>query len=293
MVSLDLDSLRSFVAVADTSSFSRAGERVGRSQSAVSLQLARLEKILDKILIVRRQGRVLGMTEDGRELLHYARQMIALNDAAYRAVAQSAKLSRVRLGILPDLMTAPLLDSLQAFREHHLGVEIEVVSDIARRLSEQIEAGRLDAILSRQTPSQDRGIVVARQSTVWVKGTDWPPPDPDESLPLVLFPDGCAIRAQIFNTLEEAGRYWRIACSCLSLADIKLAVRKGLGVTALPIDLVDEDRHDLSVLDLPAIGDVELIFTLGRNTGTTTRALVDHIAQNCQTSLVRPPLNGT
>lgn len=280
MVSLDLDSLRSFVAVAETSSFSRAGERVGRTQSAVSLQLARLERALGKMLILRRQGRVLGLTDDGRELLHYARQMIALNDAAYRAVAQSTIPTRIRLGIPADFMSKAFLDLLQEFREAHCGVELEVVSDVSRRLLEQVQNGALDVAFFKQFPGQGTGSVICRQQLVWVCAPNATVPPIEDPVPLILFPEGSIVRSQIFAALEAAGRYWRVAYSCASLENLKLAIRQGLGFSALPRPIQPSTDGPLPELDFLPIGDIEVAVVQSRNCGPTARTLAQRISEH-------------
>lgn len=281
MVSLDLDSLRSFVAVAETSSFSRAGERVGRTQSAVSLQLARLERSLGKMLILRRQGRVLGLTDDGRELLHYARQLIALNDAAYRAIAQSTIPSRIRLGVPADFMSKAFLDLLQEFRLAHCGVELEVVSDVSRRLLEQVQNGALDVAFFKQFPGQGTGSVICRQQLVWVGSVTPHIPPIEEPIPLILFPEGSVIRAQIFAALEAAGRYWRIAFSCASIENLKLAIRQGLGLSALPRQVLPPADASVVELEFLPIGEVEVAVVQSRNCGPTARALAERISEHC------------
>jgi len=280
MVSLDLDSLRSFVAVADTSSFSRAGERVGRTQSAVSLQLARLERTLGKILIIRRQGRVLGFTDDGRELLHYARQLIALNDTAYRAVAQSKIPSRIRLGVPADFMSDSFLDLLKDFRDSHNGIELEVVSDVSRRLLDQAQNGVLDVAFFKQFPGQGAGSVVCRRQLAWFSAPNARVPPAEEPLPLILFPEGSVVRSMIFNSLEAAGRYWRIAYSCTSLENLTLAIRHGMGFSALPRELLASDGAHLEVLNFLPVGDIEIAVVHGRTCGLTARALAERITQH-------------
>lgn len=286
MQSLDLDSLRSFVAVVESASFSRAGEIVGRSQSAISLQMAKLERRLGKTLLERCQGRLLGLTEDGRELLPYARRMIDLNDAACRAIAQGAVAGRVRLGVPADFMDADFPEVLRAFQHGWGGIEVTVVSDVSQRLQDQVTQGQLDlAFFKRPMGNHRQGETILRQSLTWAGGPSTVLAAPDEPLPLVLFPDGCMFRAQALASLEKAGRCWRLAYVCPSLESVRMAVRSGLGVGVLPRGSAMRDLEDLSSHDLPPLAEVEVAAMIGRDGGRAARLLADHISRHIRRAL--------
>lgn len=284
MKCLDLDSLRAFLAVVEASSFSRAAEAVGRSQSAVSLQLGRLERLLGKVLIRRRQGRVLGLTEDGRELLSYARRMIDLNDAAYRALAPPAAAGRVRLGVPADFMEAAFPDMLRSFQHAHGGVELEVVSDVSERLRERVRQGTLDLACFKRHSGRDGGTVISIQPLVWVGGTLGVVPDGGAPLPLVLFPDGCVFRARALEALEAAGRCWRVVYVSPSFESVRAALRAGLGLGVLPAGATSRGLAQLDEAGLPRLGEVELVMATGRNNTRAVRVLADHIARHVRES---------
>ncbi|WP_158240807.1 LysR substrate-binding domain-containing protein, partial [Telmatospirillum siberiense] len=267
MTCLDLDSLKIFVAVVEASSFSRAAEMVGRTQPAVSRQLLRLEQSLGKTLILRRQGSVLGLTDDGRELLPYARKIVDLNDAAYRAVAQPMALGRVRLGVPADFMDTAFPGVLRAFQHAHGGIELEVVSDVSERLRERVRQGLLDLAFFKSLPGRGEGTVVSRQVLRWVGGASGGVPTGEEAVPLVLFPEGCVFRARILAALEASGRCWRVAYVCPSFESVLAAIRSGLGIGALPAGPMTRDLVDLDGNGLPAPGDVDIVMQIGREGG--------------------------
>jgi len=286
MQSLDLDSLRSFVAVVESASFSRAGEIVGRTQSAISLQMAKLERRLGKTLLERCQGRLLGLTEDGRELLPFARRMIDLNDAACRAIAQGAVAGRVRLGVPADFMDADFPEVLRAFQHGWGGIEVTVVSDVSQRLQDQVAQGQLDlAFFKRPMGNHRQGETILRQNLTWAGGPSTVLAAPDEPLPLVLFPDGCMFRAQALASLEKAGRCWRLAYVCPSFESVRMAVRSGLGVGVLPRGSAMRDLEDLSSQDLPPLAEVEIATMIGRDGGRAARLLADHISRHIRKAL--------
>lgn len=280
MTCLDLDSLRAFLAIVETSSFSRAADTVGRTQAAISLQLARLERSLGKTLILRRQGRVLGLTEDGRQLLPYARRLVDLNDVTVRAVAQPGATGRVRLGVPADFMDASFPELLRSFQHAHGGVELEVCSDVSDRLRERLRQGLLDLAFFKRFPGQGEGAVISRQLLIWVGGSCAVPPIADGLLPLILFPDGCLFRAQALSALEAAGRGWRVAYTGPSLECVRAAVRSGLGISALPVGAAIRDLVDLESEGLPRLGDIELVMAIGRDGGFAARSLGEHIARH-------------
>lgn len=277
---LDLDDLKAFVAVVEASSFSHAGEAMGRTQSAISRQLLRLERGLGKTLIHRRQGRVLGLTDDGRELLPYARKIVDLNDAAVRAVAQPPAVGRVRLGVPADFMDATFPPMLRAFRQAHGRIDLEVVSDVSERLRERVKQGGLDVAFFKCPRGRAEGSVVARQSLRWFGAAAGSVPAGDDPLPLVVFPEGCVFRTQMLAALEGAGRCWRIAYACSSLESIRAAIRSGLGVGALPAGPASHDLGDLDGSGLPPLDDIELVMLLGREGGRAARLLASHVVRH-------------
>jgi DNA-binding transcriptional LysR family regulator len=282
MITLDLHGLRCFVAVVDTASFSLAGQRIGRSQSAISLQLARLEDVLGKVLIDRRQGRVLGLTDDGRELLAYARQLLDLNDAACSALARRNRLGPIRLGVPADFMEGAFSDLLRRFSEAHRGVEVEVISDVSERLRTRMQDGNLDVAYFKQDPGENHGDFVARQRLLWVRGPMTTLPASVEPLPLVLFPEGCVFRSQILRALERAGRPWRVAYVCASMESVKLAIRQGLGISALPPETHATDLVELYEPSLPLMKGVEIVVASAANQRRDVSLLTREISLHIQ-----------
>lgn len=284
MSCLDLDGLKIFVAVAEASSFSRAADAVGRTQPAVSRQMARLEQSLGKMLIHRRQGHVLGLTDDGRELLAYARRIVELNDAAFRAVAQPATSGRVRLGVPADFMDAAFPEVLRSFQHAHGAVELEVVSDVSERLRERLRQGLLDVAFFKRLPGPGDGTVIDRQRLLWVGATPGVVPAEDLPLSLVLFPEGCVFRAQALKALDTAGRCWRLAYVCPSFESVHAAIRSGLGIGVLPDGPAIHDLADLGGEGLPLLDAVDLVMVTGRDGGRAARLLADHIGRHLRMS---------
>ena len=201
---LDLDLLRCFVTISEVGSFTRAGDRLGRTQSTISLQVKRLEEQLGRTLFAR-TPRSLSLTDDGKRLLGPARQLLRLNDAAIAELFEPDMAGRVRLGVPEDFATAHLPAVLSAFTKAHPLVELEVTCDLTLNLLDKFHAGAFDFVLVKREPSAPlEGVRVWREPLVWVAGRGHRP-ELDETLPLGLFNEGCRARP----------RHWsRCAAGC-------------------------------------------------------------------------------
>lgn len=229
-VDLDIDLLRTLVTGVELGSFGRAAERLGRSQSAVSLQMRRLEEQVGRTLL-RKEGRGLVPTEAGELLLSYARRLLALNDEAVGAVAESSVEGVVRVGVPQDLPEGWLAPVLARFSAAHPAVRLEVRIDRSRVLREQAGAGGLDLALLFSRDAPDPGAErIAELEARWIgrPGTMF---GAEETVPLVLLDGPCMFREPALAVLDAAGRPWRVALTSPSLAGVWAAASAGLGVT--------------------------------------------------------------
>jgi DNA-binding transcriptional LysR family regulator len=241
---LELDLLTTLVAIADLGGFAKAGVRVGRTQSAVSLQMQRLEELAGRPLFSRR-GRVQTLTEAGQTLVHYARRMLALNEEALGTLGNAAAGGTVRLGTAQDLAEAWLPPILGEFAAQYPMVRLECRVDRSAPLIQAVREGQVDLALTMH--GQHAGATVlgelplawiglrrqaARSRSTLTEGP----------LPLVMLNPPCDFRDRALAALDQAGIPWRIAFSSLSVSALWAAVRAGLGVTVrtrvgLPTDL--------------------------------------------------------
>ncbi|MFG7490730.1 LysR substrate-binding domain-containing protein [Methylorubrum rhodesianum] len=269
-VNLDMDVLRTFVTGIDLGSFAKAATRLGRSPSAISLQMRKLEDQVGQPLL-RRHGRGLALTEPGEMLLGYARRLLDLNDAAVSAVAAPALSGWVRLGLPQDFTETGLPTVLARFARLHPGVRVEAHVERDAVLRGELEAGRLDLALVWDTPGAagEEGSV-AHLPLVWigpraeaglVAPNSLPPPLPPplpRPLPLALFGPPCLFRRAATDALDAAGIPWRVAFSSPGLAGLWAAVAAGLGVTlrtphGLPPTLRPLDPDDSDLPPLPSL----------------------------------------
>jgi len=240
LVNLDLDLIRAFVAVVETQNFTRAGTRLGRSQSTVSLQIKRLEEQIDTELFTRDPRRVV-LTGHGEALLPQARRLLRLNDEIVGEMFEHSLEGEVRFGAPEDFATTHLPHILGDYAHSYPHVSLSVTCDLTLRLMEKMQQGKLDlALIKREPLGGDIGVKVWREKLVWAGAGEEVLHD-GAPLPLVVAPTPCIYRKRATASLDAAGRAWRIAYTSPSLAGQHAALRAGLGITALPRDMVPKD----------------------------------------------------
>lgn len=240
LVNLDLDLVRAFVAVAEAKSFTRAGVRLGRTQSTVSLQIKRLEEQLDAELFAR-DPRKVALTANGEALLTQARKLLRLNDEILGEMFEHALEGEVRFGAPEDFATTHLPGILGDYARAYPHVSLSVTCDLTLHLMDKMSKGELDlALIKREPVGADVGQPVWREHLVWVgAGEDVLPSN--GPLPLVVAPTPCVYRKRAIAALDAAGRPWRVAYTSPSLAGQHAALRAGLGVTVLPTEMAPDD----------------------------------------------------
>ena len=282
---LDIDLLRSLVAFADSGSFTKAAGVVGRTQSAVSMQMKRLEEMLGKPLFAR-DGRDLALTHDGERMVGFARRMLKLHEEAVASFTEPLLTGTVRVGIPDDYAVSVLPVLFSRFAESYPGVHLEVHCESSDLLYPRIRSGALDlAVLTEQ--DIDRGGRLLRQEpVVWATSrqhlTHWLDP-----LPLAVFPAPCVFRKWATERLEAMARTYRIAYSSRSMAAISVAVTSGLAITPIVRSSLTPDMRILTEEDgFPPMQEARIALYQASNAADPAIArLVDHIVQSYQHDL--------
>jgi DNA-binding transcriptional LysR family regulator len=230
LANLDMDVLRTLAVAMDVGGFAKAAERLGRSQSAVSLQMRRLEDRVGRPLF-QRNGRLLGLTEAGEVVLGYARRILALNDEAVAAARGIAIEGSVRFGVPQDFGDSWLPGVLTRFGRAHPQVHIEARVDRSGILVERVIHGGLDLALAWGCgPRAPDAAVVARLPMAWI-GPNGYGRVRNDTVPLAVFEAPCVFRQPGIEALDDAGLKWRIPFTSPSLAGLWAAAEAGLGVT--------------------------------------------------------------
>jgi DNA-binding transcriptional LysR family regulator len=277
----DLDLLRSFVSVVDSGGFTRAGERVHRTQSTVSQQIKRLEEDIGRPLL-NRSGKQVVPTECGERLLSYARRLLALAEEARDVLAQPDHEGAVRLGIPEDFAAYRLTKLLASFSRSRPGLRLDVRADQSTNLRRELERGDLDlALLKRDAGGKD-GIAVWPERIHWVTSKAHPAHINADSLPLIFFPTGCLYRTRAIHAIEAAGRSWHMAYTSSSLAGIQAAVAAGLGLSIMPEIAVQADHRILTAKDgFAPIDKTEMALVAAPDASQATLRLADRLAEFC------------
>jgi DNA-binding transcriptional LysR family regulator len=233
-MTLDLDLLRAFIAVTESGSFTAAGNVVGRSQSAVSQQVLRLEEALN-VRVFERTSRSLKLTRDGERVLVAGRRLLAQYDAFMRELREPPpQPARLRLGISETLVQSQLPLFLSRFEQHFPSVQLDLTTGSSEDLFDSHEAGLLDVVFAKRKRegSPHRGRVIWREPLVWLAAKNFRC-DPSRPVRLIMMPPPCAYREVMTETLDAARREWTLACTASNLMGLQAAVAGGLGVTVL------------------------------------------------------------
>lgn len=276
---LDTDLLRTFAAVAEVRNFTRAGETLGRTQSAVSMQVKRLEELV-RTRLFRRDGRSVELTADGQLLLGYARRILKLSDEAMTHFTAPGLTGVVRVGTPDDYAVSFLPSVLGAFARTHPAVWVEVVCDSSLQVMESVAAGKLDLGLVSRGPLTPGGELVRTEPLRWV-AAEGEPIYEETPLPLALWPEGCVCRHHAVAALERIGRPWRVAYASRSCSAIQGAVLSGITVSVMEESTIPAGVRRLGEAEgLPSLPDVEI--ALHRRPGelpAATEPLVAHIRE--------------
>ncbi|EXF46204.1 transcriptional regulator [Pseudomonas sp. BAY1663] len=276
---LESDVLRTFVAIAESGSFTRAAGQIHRTTSAVSMQIKRLEETLGRPLFVR-EARQVRLTPAGETLLGYARRLLRLNGEAVAHFLHPALHGRVRFGTPGDIGTRILPGLLALFACSHPAVEVDVSVGRSVEMIERIDAGELDlALVSVGNLGQDdsRGEPIHSEPLVWA-GRAGGVAALRSPLPLALASPDCAWRRQALDALDRIGRDYRIAYSSEQAAGQEAAMIADLAIAPYPQSLL---RPPLQRLDgqfgLPELGEYRIKLLRGSRRSEPVEVLAEHV----------------
>jgi DNA-binding transcriptional LysR family regulator len=279
MQMLDPDLLRTFLAFVDGGSLARAASAVGRSPSAVTAQMQRLEEIVGEPLLLA-QGRGRRLTLAGEDLVGHARRILAVHTEAWLALKGARADGRVAIGTTQDFADSGLPDLLRAYATSHPRVRIELRVGRSAELGQALQAGQLDlAIAMRHAPAPDE-VGTIREPMLWICSQKGLAARQDE-LPLALLDPHCGFREAALAALDADGRRYRIAAGSASLAGLRTAVNAGLALTLRTArfahsGIVEAPRD----LGLPPVPTAEFAIRLSQGADPPARDLAELLAGN-------------
>ncbi len=276
MKQLSLDTLRTFVSIVELGGFAKAGELLGRSQPAVSLQMRKLEVQLGRRLFDKVGQRQL-VNQDGKALYQHAKSMLDINDEVFRTFEQSSLRGRLRLGIPSEFATTVLPGIIGEFSQLYPDVALEVTSALSRNLLDDSRKQDFDLVLALVNPQQQTtGELVLEDDLVWVGDAN--KSRITQQLSLVLAPAGCIYRSRVIEKLKQQTTAWRISYTNADLYGLIAAIQQGLGITALARTSVPDALTTINHKSLPPLGKVKIcLFNYDTQHPQVSAALSDFI----------------
>jgi DNA-binding transcriptional LysR family regulator len=258
IMNLDLDLLRTFVAVADLNTFAAAAAAVCRTQSAVSQQMQRLEQLVGKELFAR-HGRNKLLTEHGIQLLGYARKILRFNDEACMSLMFSNLQGVLTLGASDESADTILPFLLNRISSVYPKLALDVSVKRNAFMVEMLNEHKVDLVVTTHRPGQFDCLTLRTSPTHWYCAAEYVL-QKGEPVPLVLLDDPSPFRDMVLTALNEANIPWRLAYVASTLPAVRAAVKAGLGVTARPVEMMSPDLRVLgNSVGLPALPDTEYL----------------------------------
>lgn len=276
MKQLSLDNLRTFVSIIEVGGFHKAGELLGRSQPAISLQIKKLESQLNKKLF-EKVGQRYQANADGQWLYTKAKHILAQNDDVFRYFEQETLRGRVRLGIPSEFATRLLPSIIGEFNSRYPDVSLDVTSALSRQLLNTTQRSEFDIILALIALEQDTSAeVLLEDELVWVGDTT--KLFNTSAISLVLAPDGCMYRSQAISALKQQTTQWKISYTHTDLYGLIAAIKQGLGITVLARSSVPPELKIIKHRSLPPLGKIKIcLFNQSTQQAQVSQALCDFI----------------
>lgn len=277
---VDIDVMKTFVAIAESGSFSKAAQKVFRTPSAVSMQIKKLEDVLG-VSVFERDSRSVALTQDGELLLSYARRILALSNEMMARFIMPEIEGTVCLGAPDDYGSKVLPDVLKRFAETHPNVSVNVIIDGSENLKKRCANGELDVMIytsSNKQPLEVGATVVLEEDLVWagLKGGCAYEKNP---LPVSMWDGGCAWRAGAVEALGKVGREFRVAFMSAQVVAQRSAILADLAVAPMPSSFIDPPliRLNQNEHGLPPLGSYQIRMQVKQNPGCCSQAVADHM----------------
>ena len=288
MQTLDTELLRTFVSIAETGSFTEASNRVGRTQSAVSMQMTRLQEVLARSLF-ERKGRLIYLTREGEVLLSHARRILSAHQDALAAFYQSDLSGAVTLGTNEDYIGSLMPSLITRFSENYPNIQVYVIADTPKNLSDLIRQGKIDVSVSVRPQGQAVSggtSVILQEGNVWVTSASHHVHE-QEPLPIVLYQSGNLLRQWILSVLSAQQKPYKIVYTCLSTSLLSSVVRAGVAVGVLPPNHVSSGLRVLGEQDgFPTLPTFEIVAQVNRRRKSKTiDCLLDYLVETIRTTL--------
>ena len=282
-MSVDIITIQSFLSIAETGSITKAAEKVGRTQSAISQQMFKLENLLGKTLLLRDKS--VTLTAEGEMFLSYAKQFFSLHCEMIDRFKNPELEGEVRFGLPENFASIFLTDILIEFSRTHPRILLKIECDLTLNLFDRFKQKEFDLVLVKMNRPEDfpNGVDVLSEPLKWVGSPEIV--NNDKPLPLVLSPQPCVYRASAIKALENAGRSWRLVFSSPSYAGTVAAVKAGMGITVMPHTMIPKDLESLDFLELPKLEDTHVSLLKHHKNNAAINSLEEFVLRKLNTKL--------
>jgi len=274
LVNIDIDLLRTLIVVADTGNFTKAGDRLLRSQSAISLQIKRLEDFVGEQLVDRHKD--MRLTTAGEMVRSYAYDILKLNDQLVSSFETVSSNRVVKIGTPDDYAQLFLPSVIREYSKLNGNIEFQIVSDLSINLAKLVQAGDIDLALITRS-GEMVGINLTTEPLCWVAKYGYE--HGEGPIPLALFPEGCEVRQLATSSLNRAGLKWSVVCSSNQLSPISAMILTGKAIGVLPSRAVPKDLIRIgSEFGLPQLPNADLLLKLAPQADVITQDIGKAIA---------------
>lgn len=255
---LPIDVLRTFLAIIELESFTKTGEQFGRTQSAISLQVRRLEELVGQPLL-KTSGRHIEVTAAGDALARYARQILRLNDEVVSRLQHRETEGVLRVGLPIDYAVAFFQLVLTNYLTEHPSVQLEISCALSDKLLDALQSGDLDVVIAMYGDQPRSGLAYSwAERPIWVRGSE-STAHTLNPVPIAAHNSGCEYRNRMTRALDLIGRPWRIVFSSPGITGVQNAVRAGLGVSAMTRRTLTAGMQVLGDVDgFPPMADIRV-----------------------------------
>ena len=252
---MDIEALRSFVAFVDTGSFTRAAMQTYKTQSAISMQMKRLEQELGKALFIK-EGRNLVLSIEGQRLALYAKQLLQLHDETVTLIKQTQSGTQLHLGCPDDYAEFVLPRVVALLHAQIKQLDLQITCGSSQTLRVMLDAGQLDAAIVTRLPESDEGYLLQTSKGVWVSasGSNLSKANP---LPIALFQKDCKFHIAALDGLMKQNRHYQLLACSSSASALKAIVAQDLAISAMaecsvsaPLSIVDSEMPPLPVVSI-------------------------------------------
>lgn len=285
LVNVDVDLLRTLIVVAELRNFTSAGENLHRTQSAISLQIKRLEQIVGERIFDRGSGKDIRLTKTGELVRSYAAEILRLNDALVQEIQSGSQATVMRIGMPDDYAEVLLPKVIAELARRSEKIEMQIVTDLSTRLGSLVGTGHLDmAFMTRD--SGITGLSLLEERLSWVSAPEGHLAQ-ETPIPLALFPEGCGVRRNALDALNAAGKRWHIAYCSTNFSTLKTAILAQQAIGVLPARAIPDTMIPLGTAEgLPELRNSELLVQISSQATPAVLRLASHLLRAFEIELI-------